>query len=71
MKDDVFGDAMKVLKDIFANTATARLRLMSEDLADNTLPGDEQMLYNYVCFLRVDKAAKSIAKSFVESLATQ
>eukprot|EP00971_Amphidinium_carterae_P067626 1339113-Amphidinium_carterae.1 len=73
---------MKVLQDIFANKATATLRLrhnsvmkfvnwkrsVSEDLADNTLPVDEQTLYDYVCFLRVAKAAKSTAKNFVESL---
>eukprot|EP00971_Amphidinium_carterae_P243856 4842921-Amphidinium_carterae.1 len=52
MKEEVFEEAMKVLQDIFANKATATLRLrhnsamkfvnwkrsVSEDLADNTLP---------------------------------
>eukprot|EP00971_Amphidinium_carterae_P267312 5302499-Amphidinium_carterae.1 len=65
MKEDVFEDVMKVFKDIFTNKATARLRLrhnsvmkfinwkllMSQDLADNTLPVDEQTLQDYVCFL--------------------
>eukprot|EP00971_Amphidinium_carterae_P084439 1671421-Amphidinium_carterae.1 len=76
--EEVFEETMKVLQDIFANKATATLRLrhnsvmkfvnwkrsVSEDLADNTMPVDEQTLYDYVCFLRVAKAAKSIAKNF-------
>eukprot|EP00971_Amphidinium_carterae_P080288 1588524-Amphidinium_carterae.6 len=64
MKEEVFEDALKVLRDIFASKATATLRLrhnsvmkfvnwrrsISEDLANNTLPVDEQTLYDYVCF---------------------